>query len=55
MTASVHFEALVAKHNDLDNMIEHELQRPKPDEALLNKLKKEKLQLKDKINQMKDQ
>ena len=44
-----HISALQSKHADLDARITQEIQRPHPDDALLSRLKKEKLRLKEAI------
>ena len=44
-----HMSALETKHADLDARITEENQRPHPDDALLARLKKEKLKVKEAI------
>jgi hypothetical protein len=44
---NTHMSALETKHADLDARIAEENQRPHPDEALLSRLKKEKLRVKE--------
>jgi len=44
-----HASALQAKHADLEDRIEEENSRPHPDEALLARLKKEKLRIRDEL------
>jgi len=44
-----HMSALMAKHAGLERQIQNELNRPAPDDALIQKLKKAKLRLKDVI------
>ena len=44
-----HVSALRIKHADLDARIAEENQRPHPDDALLSRLKKEKLKIKEAI------
>ncbi|HEX8527812.1 YdcH family protein [Allosphingosinicella sp.] len=44
-----HIEALRTKHAGLDARIAEENQRPLPDTALLARLKKEKLRIKEEI------
>jgi hypothetical protein len=44
-----HVEALAQKHAALDAQIDSETHRPHPDMMLVNRLKKEKLRLKDDI------
>lgn len=41
---------LQMEHRDLDQVIEHLILSPPPDELLVRRLKKRKLQLKDRIN-----
>lgn len=45
-----HMTALQTKHAELDTQIERENSRPHPDEDLIHRLKKQKLQLKDIIS-----
>jgi uncharacterized protein len=47
--ASAHFTSLKSRHAQLDAQIHAEERRPAPDSALLARLKKEKLRLKDEI------
>lgn len=42
-------QSLRAEHRDLDMVIEHLSQNPPPDQLLVRRLKKRKLQLKDRI------
>jgi uncharacterized protein len=42
-----HMAALQTKHAELDSKIETENNRPHPDDALIHRLKKQKLHLKD--------
>jgi hypothetical protein len=44
---SAHMSALEQKHAGLDARIAEENQRPHPDDALLSRLKKEKLRVKE--------
>ncbi len=44
-----HVSALEAKHAGLEARIEEENQRPMPDAARINQLKKEKLKLKEEL------
>ena len=44
-----HQNALQAKHAGLERMIQQELTRPAPDEAILRDLKRRKLRLKDEL------
>ncbi|RDE48868.1 MAG: DUF465 domain-containing protein [Candidatus Accumulibacter meliphilus] len=45
-------EELHVEHRDLDLVIDHLLLSPPPDELLVRRLKKRKLLLKDRINQL---
>jgi uncharacterized protein YdcH (DUF465 family) len=47
--ASAHFTSLKTRHAQLDAQIHTEERRPAPDSALLARLKKEKLRLKDEL------
>lgn len=44
MSVMEHMESLKTKHHDLENLIEQEEARPRPDEAKINELKRQKLQ-----------
>ena len=44
---NAHMSSLETKHADLDARIAEENQRPHPDDALLSRLKKEKLRVKE--------
>jgi len=44
-----HFTALQAKHAGLEARINEESQRPMPDAVTINRLKKEKLRIKEEI------
>jgi len=46
---NAHISALEAKHADLETRIVEENQRPHPDDAILARLKKEKLRVKEAI------
>ncbi|API59128.1 hypothetical protein BSL82_07245 [Tardibacter chloracetimidivorans] len=46
---SAHIVALSAKHAELDERIFSESRRPLPNEALLQRLKREKLRIKQEI------
>ncbi|MDP9413067.1 MAG: YdcH family protein [Pseudomonadota bacterium] len=46
---NAHMSALEIKHADLDARIAQENQRPHPDDALVSRLKKEKLRIKEAI------
>ena len=53
--ATVDIETLKAKHHDLDRVISKEEKRNLPDEERIATLKKEKLQLKDRITLLESQ
>ncbi|MET0250661.1 MAG: DUF465 domain-containing protein [Novosphingobium sp.] len=44
---SAHMSALQAKHAGLERMIQQELNRPAPDDAILQDLKRRKLRAKE--------
>lgn len=44
-----HLSALATKHADIEARISDEIQRPMPDAAIVSRLKKEKLKLKDEM------
>ena len=44
-----HVSALIQKHAGLERQIQNEMSRPAPNDALIQKLKKAKLRLKDEI------
>ena len=49
MVEDLHIKALEAKHAALEAAIEEEISRPLPDNMTLNKLKREKLKVKEEI------
>lgn len=49
MATTEHVDALKAKHADLDRLIAEEESRPRPDEARITELKRQKLRIKDEI------
>ena len=49
MALSAHLEQLNKKHAQLDTQIEKELKHPSPDTILVTELKKQKLQIKQRI------
>ncbi len=49
MALSAHLSELFEKHRQLDRRIEEEMARPSGDQTRLNRLKLEKLRLKDEI------
>ena len=48
--ANAHLDNLAARHARLDASLAAELKRPLPDAAVLRRLKREKLKLKDELN-----
>ena len=53
MALSAHLEQLQNKHAKLDEKIQRELRHPIPDTLRIAQMKKEKLQLKEQMQQMK--
>ena len=51
MAVSAHLETLQSKHNHLEEKIQAELRSPLPDTLRISQLKREKLQIKDTLNQ----
>lgn len=49
MSLEERIEALRAKHHALEAMIEEEINRPRPDDVVITRLKKQKLMIKDEI------
>jgi len=49
MSVTEHLDSLKAKHLDLEQLIEQEEARPRPDEAKIHELKRQKLRIKDEI------
>jgi hypothetical protein len=49
MSAPQHVESLRAKHASLETQIQQEEARPRPDDALIHELKRQKLRIKDEI------
>ena len=49
MSVTEHLDSLKAKHLDLEQLIELEEARPRPDEAKIHELKRQKLRIKDEI------
>ena len=49
MSLDERIDALKAKHLALETMIEEETNRPRPDDLTINRLKKQKLMIKDEI------
>ncbi len=52
MPVQEHVESLRAKHARLEQLIEEELHRPLPDQSVISRLKKEKLRIKEQIEQI---
>ena len=52
MSVTEHLQSLKTKHHDLESLIEQEEARPRPDEAKINELKRQKLRIKDEIAQL---
>jgi len=52
MSVMEHLDSLKAKHLDLEQLIEQEEARPRPDETKINELKRQKLRIKDEIAQL---
>ncbi len=52
MALSAHLKTLNDKHAKLDEQIEDLLKHPAPDTILITELKKQKLQLKEKISHL---
>lgn len=49
MTMQDYVESLHSKHASLEQQIDDEMHRPLPDQAILSRLKREKLRIKDEI------
>ena len=52
MSLQEHAESLRSKHARLEQLIDDEQHRPLPDQATLARLKKEKLKVKDELEQI---
>ncbi len=52
MSIVKHLEALKAKHEALDFEIEQESNRPLPDQSLISNLKKQKLKIKEEMEEI---
>jgi hypothetical protein len=52
MSGSEHIESLRARHQQLEGELEAEVNRPRPDEALVAELKKAKLRIKDELAEL---
>jgi len=52
MSLHTHFTTVQEKHHKLESMITSELQRPSPDLATLQTLKKQKLLLKEELERI---
>lgn len=49
---NAHLESLTARHARLDANLADESRRPQPDQNRVNRLKREKLKLKEEINRL---
>ncbi len=49
MALTAHLKQLNSKHAELDDKIIQEMKHPSPDHTLISNLKKQKLQIKEKI------
>ena len=49
MSMLEHVDSLRTKHAHLDEQIDEEMHRPMPDQAIVTRLKKEKLRVKEEI------
>jgi hypothetical protein len=47
-----HIEQLKSKHAELEQLIAQENARPRPDDALVSDLKKQKLRIKDELTKL---
>lgn len=52
MAMHQHMESLRSKHARLEQLIDEELHRPLPDQSTLQRLKKEKLRIKEEIERI---
>jgi hypothetical protein len=52
MSVQSRLESLKSRHNDLESRIAEEDHRPKPDEDLVGRLKREKLHLKEEMERL---
>jgi hypothetical protein len=52
MTTAISVESLRSKHAHLEQQIDDEMHRPLPDQAVLSRLKREKLKIKDEITRL---
>ncbi len=55
MSTEAHISELEKKHADLERQIEEELAHPGADDLHINRLKRQKLQLKDQIVKLKSE
>jgi len=55
MSVESHLAALQQKHSNLDDQIREMMMQPASDNSRLSHLKRQKLKLKDEINQLGDQ
>jgi hypothetical protein len=49
---SSHVDALQSKHQGLERRIREEMNRPAPDDTILQTLKKQKLRIKEELNEL---
>ncbi len=52
MSLEAHFEMLSLKHHNLDALLQEEASRPLPDFTAIQRLKKQKLLLKEELERM---
>jgi hypothetical protein len=52
MSVTEHLDSLKSKHLDLEQLIEQEEARPRPDEVKIHELKRQKLRIKDEIAEL---
>lgn len=52
MSIQEHVDSLRHKHAHLEHLIDEELHRPMPDQAVVARMKKEKLRLKEEIERL---
>ena len=52
MAVAAHLETLQSKHSNLEQKIQAELRSPLPDNIRVSKLKRQKLLIKDTLNQL---
>lgn len=52
MSAAEHIAALKAKHAELEQMLQDEVNHPHPNDVLIADIKKQKLRIKDQLAQL---